>query len=127
MLFEWLEVPKQDREAARAFFRNSTQSTKAMLPQGDEALLRTLAALANGRRDTMELSSDELEEALMASEKMPPSASWLGRRLRDQSLVLGSRRERSKKGRPTVWRINLQRLEQLCSAWKIEVEDVSGG
>ena len=127
VLFEWLEIPKQDREAARAFFRNSTQSTKAMLPQGDEALLRTLAALANGRGDTMELSRDELEEALMASEKMPPSASWLGRRLRDQSLVLGSRRERSKKGRPTVWRINLQRLEQLCSAWKIEVEDVSGG
>ncbi len=116
VLFEWLDVPEEDREAGRSFYRASIPSTKAELDDCANDVLRALQTLSREER-SLEVSSDELLKAIKATGGTGYGASRIGSRLRDLGLVLDKRRIRSGGQRVMVWTINVDRLQHQLAAW----------
>ena len=120
VLFEWLDVPEEDREAARAFYRASLPSTKAELDEGTKALLFALRSLSNGSKDDFPVRSDELVHKLSHIIEPEWTESWIGSRLKDHGLVLSKTRSRVNGRRITAWVINAERLRHQLKAWNLQ-------
>lgn len=87
VMFDWLDVPGHDREAAREFYRGSIPSTKAELDDCGREVLRALQALSDDG-PLLEVSSDDVASAIKKAGGGGFGASRIGSRLRDLGLVL---------------------------------------
>lgn len=120
VLFEWLDVPEEDREAARQFYRQSIPNTKAELDDETLALLGALSALADGAGNRLDVRSDELTHELRAQGSQYLGPAKIGSRLSDLGLILAKdRRTRANGKRLTSWTINTERLDRQMHAWGI--------
>jgi len=120
VLMEWMDVPEEDREAARAFYRASLPSTKAELDEGTKALLFALRSLANGSKDDFPVHSDELVDRLSHIIDHELTVSRIGSRLKDLGIVVTRTRPRVNGRRITAWVINAERLRHRLEAWNLQ-------
>ncbi len=114
-----MDVPEEDREAARQFYLQSIPSTKATLSQYDEALLPGLALEGNGAESRFDVPSDKLVTTIKNSEGLDLGEAWIGRRIRELGLLVDNHRVRGGQRRLMVWTIDGQRLKHQLKAWKI--------
>ncbi len=119
VLFEWLDVPEEDREAARQFYRQSIPNTKAELDERTHALFEALADLAPDADENFEVRSDTLSKTLRDHSGEFCGPSRIGSLLKDHGLVRSKDRPRTDGQRLTIWGINGSRLRHLLEAWEI--------
>ena len=124
-IFELLDVPEEDRDAARAFYRASIPTVKAELGSVEHALLSVLLDEAKDGSASVVVRSDLLTGRVntAAGELVPIDEARLGKVLRDMSLLqAGGRRIRAGKRRVSLWTINADRVRNQATRWKIEAE-----
>ena len=120
VLMEWMDVPEEDREAARAFYRASLPSTKAELDEGTKELLSALRSLSNGSKDDFPVRSDELVRKLSNIIDGEWTESRIGSRLKDHGLVASKNRPYVNGKRVTAWVINAELLRHQLKAWNLQ-------
>ena len=119
VLFEWLSVPQEDRDAAREFYKASLPSTKAELDEGVATLMRALYRLSGEATEAFEVQSDEVASEMRQIAETGFREHWIGTELKAQGLVLAKRRERTNGRKVTVYRINTERLRDRLRAWNL--------
>ena len=119
-VFEWLDVPLEDRQAAVDYFRQSLASTSAELPAETETVLRVLARLAEETDEELRLLSPLLLAEVNAEldEDRRIDAAQLGVILSDFGLVRSKRRQRARRRRVMEWVIHHGRLHRALERWR---------
>jgi hypothetical protein len=122
VLFDWLQVPVEDREKARAFYRASIPSTKAELPERDRAVLETLKTASAATSGPLAVTADDLNLQRETSDLyIPPS--HVGQIIKNHGLAEEKRRVRVSNKKVTQWVINRRKLQTLCERWRLGDEE----
>jgi hypothetical protein len=123
-IFELLDVPEEDREAARVFYRASIPTVKAELGSIEHALLTVLLDEVPDGVASFGIRSDLLTQHVnkTSGNGEPVDEARVGRMLRDLALLEGARRIWVKDKRPSLWTINSERVRKQALRWKIETE-----
>ena len=125
VLFELLDIPEEDREAARVFYRASIPTVKAELGSLERALLTILIDEATNGVVSFEIRSDSLVERVNKElgEFEAVGEARLGRVLRDLGLLLDvPRRPRIAGRRVSLWTINADRVRSQAARWNVCAE-----